>query len=253
MSSLVLDYTLLETFTRVKTVFIFISSTMRPQKQGLLTLVLPLLASGQSLVTGDPPANGAGPYGIPEDKFRQALSSSEVSAASYPVPGYRVDAPSTDGNASGSDLQDDSWRLGIDVYANVPLRDVPRASDADRDKFARVTTVSLGHDPAVDMGASWRLCATVYLGLAAAADASKKQAGAGDDGTCAQLLPSDCLKQLQVQAESRGIAADGTCSTPGVPPKCEEHIVGNGTAFGERCQPFYLPTYLPTCLPAFPF
>ncbi|TPX16602.1 uncharacterized protein E0L32_012411 [Thyridium curvatum] len=226
---------------------------MRRQQQGLLSLVLPLLASGQSLVTGDPPANGAGPYGIPEDKFRQALSSSpasEVSAASYPVPGYRVDAPSTDGNASGSDLQDDSWRLGIDVYANVPLRDVPRASDADKGKYARVTTVSLGHSPAVDMGASWRLCATVYLGLAAAAaDASKKQAGDDDDGTCAQLLPSDCLKQLQVQAESRGIAADGTCSTPGVPPKCEEHIVGNGTAFGERCQPLYLPTYLPS----FPF
>ena len=182
--------------------------------------------SESSEATGDLDAKA--PFGIPPNKFKEATSRPNSSAA-YPIAGYDVSVPAGQ-DPSGNGNMIDGWRLSAAVAADVALTDADDVPEDNRSLFTDATTLSIYPPDGLEVDESWKMCAVVYTGVSGDVATSMAEL----DGTCEAVLQSDCIRQLQVAMTYGGTTKAGECSSPGIPIKCEGQFPNGvkGSAFG---------------------
>ena len=216
------------------------------------SLVLLLLSvacvSTQSLshlttTNGSPSSNP--PFGLPPSSFlADAIASPyAISNASFPATGYNTSIPAGPVDATGDGIP--GWSLEISVAANVPLTNASSdasgsgiSADDRKNKVIEAAVLSLsppaGLGAGLDDGDSWRVCAIVFAGGLSERKTeeaqAKGQAGEkGLDGTCAALLPSECVQELQVNSVANNTDRGGggdSCGRLVVPDTCAEYFGG---------------------------
>ncbi|CCC09601.1 unnamed protein product [Sordaria macrospora k-hell] len=200
------------------------------------------LSPSPSLTTGS--FSSDPPFGLPASSLADAIASS-ISNASFPTTGYNTSIPAGPADATGNGIS--GWSLQITVAANIPLTNASDSSGISvEDKKSKVTEAAvLSLVPpslieSVDED-SWRVCAIVFVGgLATDKTEEARTKGLDLDGTCAALLPSECIQELQV-----GSVANGTdtsrgreCASLVVPDACLEYFGGAvGVGYGESFVP----------------
>ncbi|KAL2157257.1 hypothetical protein VTH06DRAFT_6297 [Thermothelomyces fergusii] len=194
-------------------------------REGLLyiSLLVPAYAMAQSFVGGD--LSHQAPYGLPVQDFAGAFSSSS-SDATFPIRGYNTSLPA--GTAGATERAVDGWTLTIGVAANVPLTNAANTA-VDRSLCIDATALSIAPPAGVPHynSSSWRVCAVVFT------DGLRAGGGATPDGTCSDVLPDDCIRQLQADSVAGKAGRAGTCRDLALPDSCVGHFNGQngGTAF----------------------
>ncbi|KAK1783380.1 hypothetical protein QBC45DRAFT_366175 [Copromyces sp. CBS 386.78] len=181
--------------------------------------------SAQSLTSGSPLHNP--PFGLPPSSFALALAS-PISNASFPTTGYNTSIPAGPSDATGNGIP--GWSLETSVAANVPLTNSTDESVSAEDKKSKVTEAAvLSLVPPSTLqgldGESWRVCAIVFTGGLAAGKTEEAQTK-GLDGTCAALLPSECIQELQVNSVANSTDRGQECGRLVVPDACLEYFGG---------------------------
>lgn len=190
-----------------------------------LSLLAPCYA--QALVGGD--LSGQAPYGLPADDFAAAISSPD-SYATFPIPGYDTSLPAGAVDATGRDI--DGWSIAIGVAADVPLAG-SRDSAIDRNLCIAATTLSIipPANLAVYNSTGWRVCAVVFADGLAGDDQGRT---VRPDGSCAEVLPDDCIQQLRVNSAAASEKRGRGCRHLDIPAQCADWFRGRrGTAYGE--------------------
>ncbi|KAK3987375.1 hypothetical protein QBC44DRAFT_121561 [Cladorrhinum sp. PSN332] len=217
-------------------------------------LLLPSLSLSQSFITGTPLLSG--PYGIDPSAFLDTTTHTGTNI-SFPIKGYNTSIPA--GPVSGTGNSIPGWSLNIAITPDVSLS----GSDSqDASKFFEATTLSItppSRNQAAGLGrfngSDWRVCALVFTaGLGGAETEKAKQQGAGK-GDCSELLPSDCINQLQVNSVTNVAERGGGCQGEiKIPSVCNDHFggrggndvmgfemapVGDGGGYGDRRSTFF--------------
>lgn len=197
----------------------------------------PSLASAQQFLTTGSPSNP--PFGLPPSSFALAIAN-PVSNASFPTTGYNTSVPAGPDDATGDGIP--GWYISINVAANVPLANASDSSISAEDKKSKVTqaTVVSLVPPSTQDGLdaeSWRVCAIVFTGGLAAGKTEEAQTKRLD-GTCAALLPSECIQELQINSVANNTVGTGKgnseCGSLVVPDACLEYFGGTvGVGYGE--------------------
>ncbi|KAK3949156.1 hypothetical protein QBC32DRAFT_373008 [Pseudoneurospora amorphoporcata] len=192
---------------------------------GALGLSYVWATSAQSLTSGSPLHNP--PFGLPPSSFALALAS-PISHASFPTTGYNTSIPAGPSDATGNGIP--GWSLEISVAANVPLTNSADESVSAEDKKSKVTEAAVLSlvPPSTLQGLdeeSWRVCAIVFTGGLAAGKTEEAQTKELD-GTCAALLPSECIQELQVNSVANSTDRGQECGRLIVPDACLEHFGG---------------------------
>jgi hypothetical protein len=212
-------------------------SIMRPSIVTGVCLLLTLSSLGfvsatsaQSFVGGD--LSNQAPFGLPASDFADATSHT-VSNTTFQIVGYNTSIPAGPIDATGSN--EAGWSISIGVSADVALAS---AADGSVDKFNK---------------SNWRVCAIIFPnGLAAIGGTAEKVQTAGLDGSCAPLLPSDCIQQLQINSVNGSTGANGGCTSLSIPSTCAKYFqAGTGTGYGEINRRPFPPVANPhsECLP----
>ncbi|KAK4154506.1 hypothetical protein C8A00DRAFT_14371 [Chaetomidium leptoderma] len=190
-----------------------------------ISLLVPAYALAQSFVGGD--LSHQAPYGVPAQDFAAAIAS-PAADATFPIPGYNTSLPAGATKATGNNNTVHGWSLSIGVTANVPLTHSDNTA-VNKDLCIDATALSIT-PPAEVAGynsTGWRVCAVVFTGglKAAAAGGGSTRA----DGSCAAVLPDDCIQQLQANSVAgRAGRRSGGCRDLDIPAECAGHFVGDG-------------------------
>ncbi|KAK3486710.1 uncharacterized protein B0T23DRAFT_415309 [Neurospora hispaniola] len=190
-------------------------------------------SSAQSLTVGSP---SNPPFGLPSSDFALAIAH-PVSNASFPTTGYNVSIPAGPADATGSEIP--GWYLSISVAANIPLTNASDTSSSSisakdkKSKFTEAAVLSLvppsTHRQEGLDAESWRVCAIVFTG-GLSGETTETAQTARLDGTCAALLPSECIQGLQINSVANNTGKDkddlGACGSLAVPDACLEYFGG---------------------------
>ncbi|KAK3490115.1 hypothetical protein B0T13DRAFT_519774 [Neurospora crassa] len=174
-------------------------------------------------------------FGLPPSDFALAIAH-PVSNASFPTTGYNTSIPAGPADATGSEIP--GWYLSISVAANIPLTNASSISARDKkSKFTEAAVLSLvppststHRQEGLYLDAeSWKVCAIVFT--AGLSDETTETAQTARlDGTCAALLPSECIQGLQINSVANNIGKDkddlGACGSLAVPDACLEYFGG---------------------------
>lgn len=185
--------------------------------------------NGASIAVGNLTGSNT-PFDIPQSAFTSALTHPNATG-SFSVPGYNVSAPADVDDGSGNAVA--GWTLGISVATGVSLSGSDAGDTGDMTDLMVLSLAPPTAAMAADVDPSWVVCGFVYTGLAAT-NANNNYTNT-TDGSCGQMLPSACIKELVVDTSSQGVAANGSCSGVGVPQSCQGLFAPavNSTALGE--------------------
>lgn len=165
--------------------------------------------SSGSATSGD--LSVAAPYGIPASKFESDTNKPDE-AATFNITGYDVSADSTPQSVDG-------WKLEAAVKGGVSLSDATNSS-VNKDQVFEATTLYIQAPDNMKMDDSWKMCAVVYPGLASSVDSTTAV-----DGSCSNVLSTDCVQALSVAAggaNSNGMDSNGNCTNFVLPARCTE-------------------------------
>ncbi|KAK4159520.1 hypothetical protein QBC43DRAFT_128737 [Cladorrhinum sp. PSN259] len=197
----------------------------------LLFLLLPSLSLAESFITGTPLVSG--PYGIDPSNFLDTTTHSGTNI-SFNLKGFNTSIPA--GAISGTGSPIPGWALNIAITPDVSLSD---SNFQDKSKFFESTTLSISppsrnQAPGLERfnTTNWRVCGMVFTaGLGKAETLQAKKLGKDLKGDCSDLLPSDCVSQLQVNSvaniEKRGGGCQGVIKMPTV---CNNHFGAAGAS-----------------------
>ncbi|KAK4652483.1 hypothetical protein QC762_502790 [Podospora pseudocomata] len=193
----------------------------------LLMLLLPRSSFAQSFVGGTSPLSSA-PYGLPAAPFLETIRGfNSISNASFPITGYNLSIPA--GAADGTASRVQGWALEIGITPDVSLSGVASTLSDKKKQFMTTTTLKIippdeGLVPGYN-ASTWRVCAMVFTGgLVQGTGNTSKILKDGGDGGCEQMLPSDCINQLQVNGLAGNGGKEGGCSDVSVPAVCQEYF-----------------------------
>lgn len=171
--------------------------------------------------------NASAPYGIPPSEFQQVTKRLD-SSATFNITGYDVSRDAAPTAAVPG------WTLTVGVTTDVSLIDATNSSNLDFEATTLFIEPPGGH---VALDPSWKICAVVFPGLAAAAAAASagaaSNASTSVDGTCDGMLSSECIRAIQTS--SSGISDNGTCVDYALPSACSGQFAAesvNTTAIG---------------------
>lgn len=165
--------------------------------------------SSGSIASGD--LGVSAPYGIPASKFESDTNKPDE-AATFNITGYDISADSTPQSADG-------WKLEAAVKGGVSLSDATNSS-VNKDQVFESTTLYIQAPDGMKMDSSWKMCAVVYPGLASSVDSSTAL-----DGSCSNVLSTDCVQALSVAAggaNSNGMDSNGNCTNFVLPARCTD-------------------------------
>lgn len=165
--------------------------------------------SSGSSTSGD--LSAAAPFSLPPSKFESDTNKPD-DAATFNITGYDVSADSTPQSVDG-------WKLEAAVKGGVSLSDTTNSS-INKDQVFEATTLYIQAPDDMKMDASWKMCAVVYPGLASTVDSSTVL-----DGTCSNVLSTECVQALSVAAggaNSNGMDTNGNCTNFVLPARCTD-------------------------------
>ncbi|KAK0705803.1 hypothetical protein B0T21DRAFT_377613 [Apiosordaria backusii] len=194
----------------------------------LLMLLLPHSSFAQSFVGGTSPLSSA-PYGLPASPFLDTTRGyNSISNASFPITGYNISIPA--GAADGTAARVQGWALEVAITPDVSLSGGSSTLADKKKQFMTATTLKIippdeGQVPGFN-DSTWRVCAMVFTGglVQGTGDTPTILKDDGNNGGCDDLLPSDCINQLQVNSLAGNGGREGGCSDISVPEVCQGYF-----------------------------
>ncbi|KAK4223481.1 hypothetical protein QBC38DRAFT_487613 [Podospora fimiseda] len=201
-------------------------SLPQPCSSLFLFLLLPSLSLAQSIITGTPLLSG--PYNIDSSSFLDTTTHTGTNI-SYPIKGFNTSIPA--GATSGTGNSVPGWSLNIGITPDVSLSG---SNSQDATKFFQATTISI-IPPSRNQAAgierfnesNWRVCALVFTSGLGKSETDEAEDGVRGD--CRDLLPSDCVNQLQVNSVTNVAELGGGCQgIITMPTVCNDHFAARG-------------------------